>query len=73
MAKFIFTDPTRFALANAICEQAGIDPMYVRRMVIDLQVNHAGVIYVELLADDATLDVDLGEIGVTIKGAENDA
>lgn len=71
MSKFVFTEPTRYALVNAICEQAGIDPNYVRRIVIDLQLNEVAKVYVELMADDATLGVDLTQMDIKIKGAEN--
>lgn len=66
MAKFVFIEPTRYALSKAICEKAGIDPNYVRRIVIDLQVGDAGVVYVELLGDESMLDVNINEIGVRV-------
>lgn len=79
MAKFVVTEFARYSLATAICEKAGIDPDYVRRLVIDLRVGHAGLIYVELMGDDSILDVDIHELGVEItespsqNGAKSDA
>ena len=71
MAKFIVTDYSKHRLCIAICEQAGIDPNYVRRMVIDLPVSGVAVIYLEMLADTAQLEVSLADLDIEIKEVEN--
>jgi len=64
VSKFVFTGST--PLANSICEGAGINPNYVRRMVIDLTVGEPGKVYVELLADAEWLDVRLAESDIVV-------
>ena len=41
----------------SICEAAGVDPTMVRRVVLDLQVGNAGIVYVEMFADPELLEI----------------
>lgn len=67
MSKFVVTQLDSMKLATSICEQAGIDPNLVRRMVIDLKVGNAGMIYLELFATDEMFNVDLSDVGIEIR------
>lgn len=71
MSKFVVLSERRHALETALCEAAGIDPRYVRRLVLDLRATEPGMLYLETFADDAILDVSIADLGVTIeeKGA----
>jgi hypothetical protein len=68
MSKFIFGVKDS-PLIDKICDAAGVDPHSVARIVIDLQVGDAAVIYFKTLADDSMLDVELAtsDIGIVHK------
>ena len=66
MSKFMFIEPKRHALALEICRATGIDADKVSRLVIDLKIGDAGKLYVETFADNAILDVSIGELGVSV-------
>lgn len=67
MQKFIFVEPERHKLAIAICEAAGLEPASIRRIVIDLDRDQVGYVYVQHFGDEAILDVDIGELGVEVR------
>ena len=54
-----------------VCNQLGLDPFTVRRVVIDAPCNAVASVYVEHNGDDRLLGVEIPS-GVQIKGAEND-
>ncbi len=67
MAKFLFHDAgLNSPLGTSLVEAAGLDPTMVRRIVIDLEIGSPGKLYVELLADDSILQVDVGNNSVKI-------
>ncbi len=70
MSMFLLTDSFG-KLGEALLSSVGIDSRYVRHMVIDLKVGEPGKLYVELFADDEILNVDLAELGVEVKAADN--
>jgi len=69
MSKFVVTDFG--TLGNALCEACGIDPCYVRRIVLDLEVGNAGKLYFETFADSEVLSVSLADLNIEVKAAEN--
>jgi len=42
---------------NEVCEAVGIDPMRCQRVIIDLQVQHVPLVYVQMIGDDSLLTV----------------
>jgi ribosome-interacting GTPase 1 len=50
-----------------------VDPSDVRRIVIDIQANHAPVVYIERFADEQLIDViqTLGGVEIEWKGKTN--
>lgn len=42
---------------NEVCEAVGVDPMRCQRVIIDLQVHHIPLVYVQLIGDDSLLTV----------------
>lgn len=69
MAKFVVTSFDK--LGDALLRASGVDPNYVRRLVLDLRVGEPGMLYVETFADSEVLDVELSEMGIVVSEAEN--
>ena len=42
---------------NEVCESVGVDPMRCQRIIIDLQVQHIPLVYVQMIGDDSLLTV----------------
>jgi hypothetical protein len=42
---------------NEVCEAVGVDPMRCQRVIIDLQVQHIPLVYVQMIGDDNLLTV----------------
>ena len=56
-------------LGMSICRAAGLDPSYVRRIVIDLDVGDVGKVYIEMFADEALLNVSIPSDHIEVEGA----
>lgn len=65
MTKFAVTDLSH-TLGVSLCKAAKVDHMMVRRVVLDLDVGKPSMMYLELFADKALLDVGLTKNGVEI-------
>lgn len=59
----IMSDP----FGEKICKALGIDPMLVRRIVIDAEVGEPLRVYAEMYGGKALLDLEFPADGVTIK------
>jgi hypothetical protein len=57
VAKFVVVDTG--PLFDALLDRAGIDKTHVRRLILDLQVGSAGMLYLEMFADSDVLTLDL--------------
>jgi hypothetical protein len=57
MAKWVVTDTG--PLFDALLEKVGIDKRYVHRLILDLEVNATGMLYLEMFADSDVLTLDL--------------
>ena len=68
MTKFIVGVPSD-RISGPLCEQLGIDPSSVRRIVIDLEGGSAARIYYDTFADQEPLAVAF-EGGLRIVGVE---
>ena len=53
-------------LAILIAKGLGLDPLKVRRVVLDVGVNCAVVAYVELIGDERLIEIDWSGLGVEI-------
>jgi hypothetical protein len=68
VSKFLVTDSFG-TLGDGLCRASGIDPRYVRRLVLDLEVGSPGRLYVETFADSEVLDVNLADSGIKVTDA----